>query len=81
MISIPIRARCITPTPSPVPDFALGGQVNNSDEHLDVLEEARMSWVKVQLRFGIGADASSTVQGCGEIQRKGIQGAAQRCGQ
>jgi hypothetical protein len=63
----------ITPTPSPVPDFALGGQVNNSDEHLEVLEEARMSWVKVQLRFGIGADASSTVQDAAKYKEKGFK--------
>ena len=63
----------ITPTPSPVPDFALGGQVNNSDEHLDVLEEARMSWIKVQLRYGIGADASSTVQDAAKYKEKGFK--------
>ncbi len=63
----------VTPTPSPVPDFALGGQVNNSDKHLDVLEEARMSWVKVQLRFGLGADASSTVQDAAKFKEKGFK--------
>jgi hypothetical protein len=63
----------ITPTPSPVPDFALGGQVNNSDAHLDVMEDARMSWVKVQLRFGIGADANSTVQDVAKFKEKGFK--------
>lgn len=63
----------ITPTPSPVPDFALGGQVNNSDENLDVMEEARMSWVKVQLRYGLGADASSTVQDAAKYKEKGFK--------
>lgn len=63
----------VTPTPSPVPDFALGGQVNNSDEHLDTLEEARMSWIKVQLRFGLGADASSTVQDAAKFKEKGFK--------
>ena len=63
----------VTPTPSPVPDFALGGQVNNSDAHLDVMEEARMTWVKVQLRFGLGADASSTVQDAAKFKEKGFK--------
>jgi hypothetical protein len=63
----------VTPTPSPVPDFALGGQVNNADAHFDVMEEARMEWVKVQLRFGIGADASSTVQDAAKYKEKGFK--------
>jgi len=62
----------ITPTPSPVPDFALGGQVRG-DEHLDVLDEARMSWVKIQLRFGLGADATSTVQDAAKFKEKGYK--------
>ena len=62
----------VTPTPSPVPDFALGGQVH-SDENLDVLDEARMTWVKVQLRFGLGADASSTVQDAAKFKEKGYK--------
>lgn len=63
----------ITPTPSPVPDFALGGQVNNSLDHLDVLKDARMTWVKIQLRFGIGADPSSTVQDATKFKEKGFK--------
>jgi len=62
----------VTPTPSPVPDFALGGQVRG-DEHLDVLDEARMTWVKIQLRFGLGADASSTVQDAAKFKEKGYK--------
>ncbi len=62
----------VTPTPSPVPDFALGGQIH-SDENLDVLEEARMTWVKVQLRFGLGADASSTIQDAAKFKEKGYK--------
>jgi hypothetical protein len=62
----------VTPTPSPVPDFALGGQIH-SDENLDVLEEARMTWVKVQLRFGLGADASSTIQDATKFKEKGYK--------
>ncbi len=62
----------VTPTPSPVPDFALGGQVR-SDENLDVLDEARMTWVKIQLRFGLGADSSSTVQDAAKFKEKGYK--------
>jgi hypothetical protein len=63
----------VTPTPSPVPDFALGGQVNNSDAHLDVMEEARMTWVKVQLRFGLGANPDSAVQDAAKFKEKGFK--------
>ncbi len=63
----------VTPTPSPVPDFALGGQVNNSDKNLDVMSEARMAWVKVQLRYGVGADASSAVQDAAKFKEKGFK--------
>jgi hypothetical protein len=63
----------ITPTPSPVPDFGLGGQVNNSLDNLDVLEDARMTWVKVQLRYGIGADATSAVQDAAQFKEKGFK--------
>jgi hypothetical protein len=62
----------VTPTPSPVPDFALGGQVH-TDENLDVMEDARMTWVKIQLRFGLGADASSTVQDAAKFKEKGFK--------
>jgi len=50
----------ITPTPTFIPGFALGGQVHSSD-NLEILDEARMSWVKIQLRYGLGTDSTSTV--------------------
>lgn len=62
----------VTPTPSPVPDFALGGQIRSID-NLDTLDEARMTWVKVQLRFGLGADASSTIQDATQFKEKGYK--------
>jgi hypothetical protein len=65
----------VTPTPtfSPVPDFALGGQVDNTDEHLETLEEARMSWVKLQLRYSLGDDALSTVQEVAKYKEQGFK--------
>ncbi len=63
----------ITPTPSPVPDFALGGHVNNSIENAKILRQARMDWIKIQLRYGLGADASSTLQDATQFKQEGFK--------
>jgi hypothetical protein len=60
----------ITPTPTFIPGFALGGQVHSSD-NLEVMDDARMTWVKIQLRFGLGADSTTTVQDAAEYGNTG----------
>lgn len=50
-----------TPGPTPVRDFALGGQVRGPD-NLDIAQQAGMTWIKVQIRYSPGAIAESTVR-------------------
>jgi pSer/pThr/pTyr-binding forkhead associated (FHA) protein len=63
----------VTPTASPVTGFALGGQVNNSLDNLGVMAQAGMSWVKVQHRFGLNADPTSTMQDAAKFKEQGFK--------
>ncbi len=63
----------VTPTASPVTGFALGGQVNNSLDNLSVMQEAGMTWVKVQHRYGVDADPSSTMQDAAKFKEQGFK--------
>jgi hypothetical protein len=51
-----------TPQATPVRGFALGGQVMNRPDNLPVMQQAGMTWVKVQLRYSPGANVESTVR-------------------
>lgn len=62
----------VTPTPSPVPDFGLGGQLSSQD-NLGVADDARMTWIKKQIRFSPGADALSTAQDAAAIKQEGFK--------
>jgi hypothetical protein len=59
------------PPPTPVRGFALGGHVSGTD-NLAVLNEAGMTWVKVQLRYSPGADPQSTVRDYQEYKSKNL---------
>lgn len=63
----------VTPTASPVTGFALGGQVNNSLDKLGVMSGAGMTWVKVQHRFSLDADATSTMQDAAKFREQGFK--------
>jgi pSer/pThr/pTyr-binding forkhead associated (FHA) protein len=63
----------VTPTASPVTGFALGGQVNNSLDNLPVMQEAGMTWVKVQHRYSVDADPSSTMQDAAKFKEQGFK--------
>lgn len=63
----------VTPTASPVTGFALGGQVNNSLDNLGIMAQAGMSWVKVQHRFGLNADPTSTMQDAAKFKEQGFK--------
>jgi hypothetical protein len=63
----------VTPTPSPVTGFALGGQVNNSLDNLSTMAGAGMTWVKVQHRFGLNADPTSTMQDAAKFKEQGFK--------
>jgi pSer/pThr/pTyr-binding forkhead associated (FHA) protein len=63
----------VTPTASPVTGFALGGQVNNSLDNLPIMQEAGMSWVKVQHRFSLDADPTSTMQDAAKFKEQGFK--------
>ena len=54
------------PPPAAGSGFELGGQVLQGFAHLDVMRSARMNWIKVQLRYGGGTDASGQ---SGQIQQ------------
>lgn len=71
----PNSCQGITPTPSPVPDFGLGGQLsgNGDDGGLDVAEDARMTWIKTQVRFSPGANAQSAAQDAATIRQEGFK--------
>jgi hypothetical protein len=68
----PNSCQGITPTPTPVPDFGLGGQLS-AEEGLPVAEDARMTWIKKQIPFSIGADAQSTAQDAAAIKQEGFK--------
>jgi len=61
-----------TPTPTPRPDFALGGHIHTQD-NMDVLADARMEWVKVKLRYGLGADPQSAAQDAVKLKEQGLR--------
>jgi hypothetical protein len=63
----------VTPTASPVTGFALGGQVNNSLDNLAVMQGAGMSWVKVQHRYSVDADPTSTMQDAAKFKEQGFK--------
>jgi len=48
---------CSPPTPTPVPGFALGGQVSGGD-HLADMRSAGMTWLKRAVRFSPGDSAA-----------------------
>jgi hypothetical protein len=68
----PNSCQGITPTPSPVPDFGLGGQLS-SEENLGVADDARMTWIKKQIRFSPGANAATTAQDAAAIKQEGYK--------
>lgn len=50
-----------TPTVTPVPSFAIGGQINSND-HLDKAKAAGMKWIKKQIRYGPGDAAMALAE-------------------
>ncbi|MEW5988078.1 MAG: FHA domain-containing protein [Chloroflexota bacterium] len=68
----PTETPALTPTATPVPDFALGGHVRGMD-HLDVADDARMTWVKVQVRYSAGDNPASAGQDAALFKQEGFK--------
>ncbi|MCB0010504.1 MAG: FHA domain-containing protein [Anaerolineales bacterium] len=51
----------VTPTTTPRSGFGIGGHARNGidDDAVSAMQSARMQWVKVQVRYSIGADGVS----------------------
>lgn len=69
---LPTATPALTPTATPVPDFALGGHVRGMD-HLDVVEDARMTWVKIQVRYSPGDNPASAGQDAAKFKQEGFK--------
>jgi hypothetical protein len=61
-----------TPTATPRGNFALGGHIASHD-NLDVVQKASMTWVKVQLRYGVGDNPQSAAQDAIKLKEQGLK--------
>ena len=58
---LPTPTPSVTPTTTPVPSFALGAHIAGND-HLDIAKQARMKWIKKQIRFNPGDTAAALAE-------------------
>ena len=69
---LPTPTPSVTPTITPVPDFSLGGQINSND-HLGEMRQAGMIWIKKQIRYGPGDQASNMAEDINEWHTQGFK--------
>ena len=63
------------PAPTPVPNFAFGAHMRGSDDSAaySAMDDARMEWVKIQIRFNVGDNPSSATRDILAIKENGFK--------